>query len=144
MTHEHTQTVQRFPIQIGRRSRLLLRVLFGVTQANAFVELSESDVHASFGFYHLRFPLANVARWSIEGPWLWLTAIGVRRGIRHGDISFDGNHMAGVRLDFKQPERWSFLRIPRFYVTVADPEAFGAALVAAGIPGEDARARSTS
>ena len=129
---------QRFPIRIGPRSRPLL-LLFGVRADNAYVDLSPDQIYARFGFYHLRVPLANIERWRIEGPWLWITAIGVRRGILAGDISFDGNHKAGMRLDFKEPERRSIVRIPRLYVTVADPEGFGVALSAAGIAGEDAR-----
>src|SRR3954447_1674381 len=108
-------------MRIGRRSRPLL-LLFGVRQSNAFVDLTPDYLDAHFGFYHLRVPLANIARWRIEGPWLWITAIGVRRGIRKGDITFAGNHKGGVRIDFKEPEKRSIARIPRVYVTVADLE----------------------
>jgi hypothetical protein len=132
-------TSRRFAIGIGPRSRLLLRILFGVTQDNAYVDLSESALDAHFGWFRLRVPLANVDRWRIEGPWLWITAIGMRRGIRSGDISFDGNHMAGMRLDFRQPERRGILNIPRLYVTLDELEEFSAALTEMGIAGQDAR-----
>ena len=84
-------------------------------------------------------PLTNVERWQIEGPWLWITAIGMRRGILSGDITFAGNHKGGVRLDFKTAERRGILKIPRLYVTVADLPGLGRALSEAGIPGEDPR-----
>ncbi len=129
---------QRFPIRLGARSRPLLRLLFGVTEENAYVELGH-ELDARFGWFRLRAPLANVKSWRTEGPWRWLTAIGVRRSIRHGDLTFGGNHEGGVRLDFREPVRWLIFRVPALYVTVADMEAFAAALTARGIPGEDTR-----
>jgi hypothetical protein len=85
-------------------------------------------------------PTTNIARWRIEGPWSWFTAIGVRRGIRDGVASYGGNHRGGVRLDFKESVRWlRILHTPALYVTVADLEGLAAALAARGIPGEDAR-----
>lgn len=130
---------RRFPIRIGPRSRPLLLLAFGVRERNAYVDLTATEIRAHFGLYHLNVPLANIERWRIEGPWRWIMAIGVRRGVREGDLTFGGNASAGVRLDFKVPERRSIVRIPRLYVTVADLEGFGAALKAVGIEGEDAR-----
>ena len=127
----------RFPIRLGPRSRPVL-LLFGVRDSNAYVDLDDT-LDAHFGFYRMSTPVANIARWRIEGPWSWFTAIGVRRGIFKGDVSFDGNHIAGVRLDFKQPVKWGPFHPPTLYVTVADLEGFTAALAARGIPGEDAR-----
>ncbi|HEY5489299.1 MAG TPA: hypothetical protein VIK00_05605 [Candidatus Limnocylindrales bacterium] len=128
----------RFPIRIGHRSRPFL-LIFGVRERNAYVDLADGEVDAHFGFFRLRFGVDNVERWRIEGPWLWITAIGVRRGIRAGDLTFAGNHRAGVRLDFRVPLKRSIFNIPRFYVTVADPEGFTAALTDRGVPGEDVR-----
>jgi hypothetical protein len=128
---------QRFSIRIGPRSRPLL-LIFGVRAGNSYVDLTADSLDARFGFFNLRVAITNIGGWRIEGPWLWITAIGVRRGY-HGDITFGGNQKGGVRIDFKSPERRSILRIPRVYVTVADLEGLGAALTAAGIPGEDAR-----
>jgi hypothetical protein len=138
VTPEPISATHRFSIGLGRRSRPLL-LLFGVREGNAYVDLSSSDIYASFGFYHLRAQLSNVARWRIEGPWLWITAIGVRRGVRQGDMTFAGNHKGGVRIDFRTPERRWLFKIPRLYVTVADLEGLARALGEAGIPGEDAR-----
>lgn len=128
---------QRFPIRVGSKSRPLL-LLFGVRRNNAYVDLG-TDLDAHFGFYRMRTPVANIHRWQLEGPWLWLTAVGVRRGIRHGDLTFGGNHHGGVRLDFREPVRWGPLTIPTLYVTVADMEGLAAVLTARGIAGEDAR-----
>lgn len=136
--------VRRFPIEIGRRSRPLLRLLFRVRPETAYVDLGD-EVEARFGFGHLRTPLGNVVSWRIEGPWLWITAIGIRRGIRDGVFTFAGTHQGGVRLDFRERvAAMRFFRIPALYVTVTDPEGFTAALAARGIPGEDARRRSAT
>jgi hypothetical protein len=131
---------QRFPIRIGRRSRPLLR-LFGVKADNAYVDL-DGEVDARFGFFRADTPIANVASWRIEGPWLWITAIGVRRGVRHGDLTFGGSHRGGVRMDFKERVKVGPLRTPALYVTVEDLEGFAAALRERGVAGEDARKRA--
>ena len=83
-------------------------------------------------------PSATSRATASKGPWLWVTAIGVRRGVRHGDLTFGGNRLGGVRVDFAEPVR-SFLKVPALYVTVEDLDGFAAALAARGIPGVDAR-----
>lgn len=130
---------RRFPIRIGRRSRPLLR-LFGVRDGNAYIDL-DSELDARFGVYRVTTPVSNIASWRIEGPWLWITAIGVRTSIRHRDVTFGGSHRGGVRVDFKERVPFGFLRIPALYVTVEDLEGLAAALAALGIPGEDVRKR---
>jgi hypothetical protein len=133
------QVPARFAIRIGRRSRLLLFVLFGVRERNSYVEVTDADLDAHFGLYRITARLENISEWRIEGPWLWITAIGLRRGIRNGDFTFGGNHNGGVVVDFREPVAWHFFHVPRLYVTVGDLEGLGAALAAAGIPGRDAR-----
>ena len=88
-------------------------------------------------------PVANVASWRIEGPWHWITAIGVRRSIRRGDIAFDGTHTGGVRIDFHEAVRFGPFHQTALYVTVADLEGFAAALASLGIAGTDARTGAT-
>jgi hypothetical protein len=124
----------RFPIRIGRRSRLMLRVLFGVRPETAYVHLGADDVDARFGWFRLRTPMANVVSWRIEGPWLWITAIGVRMSIRHRDVTFGGSHHGGVRLDFANRVPFLFYRTTALYVTVEDLVGLGAALSARGVP----------
>ena len=124
-------------MRLGRHSRPLL-LLWGVRQANAYVEI-DGELNAQFGFFRISTPTANIARWRIEGPWRWVMAIGVRRSVRHGDVTFGGTHEGGVRLDFRERVRWGPLRVPALYLTVADVEGFTAALTERGIPGEDAR-----
>jgi hypothetical protein len=133
-----TAVARRFPIRLGPRSRPLLRVFFGVRPENAYVDLGDELV-ARFGWSTVRTPRTNIASWRIEGPWRWITAIGVRRSFRLGDLTFGGNHLGGVRLDFGVPVPYGPLRLPALYVTVDDLDGFAAALAGAGIPGRDAR-----
>ena len=130
---------QRFPIRVGARSAGLLRVLFGVTAETSWAAVDSKAVSARFGRFSFSIPLANVAGYRIEGPWLWVTAIGVRRSFRHGDVSFAGSPHGGVRIDVREPVTWTFFRVPAFYVATDDLVGFAAALAARGIPGEDAR-----
>jgi hypothetical protein len=132
-------TTQRFPIRLGARSRPLLR-LFGVGgPMDAWVELRDDTVEARFGRAHAATSIANISGWRIEGPWLWITAIGVRRSLRHGDITFGGSPHGGVRLDFRERVPVGPFHVPALYVTVDDLEAFAAALAERGIHGIDAR-----
>ena len=132
-------TVLRFPIRLGRRSRLVL-LSFGVSAHNAYVDLGD-ELDARFGFFRVHSPVENLVSWRIEGPWRWITAIGVRRSLRHHDVTFGGTHQGGVRIDFREPVRAMRMRIPALYVTVEDLEGFAAALAALGLPGVDERKR---
>jgi hypothetical protein len=132
----------RFPIRVGRRSRPLLRVLFGVRADDSWIELGdgpEGELEVRFGWSHFRTPMANLARWQIEGPFRWITAIGVRRSIRHADVTFGGSHHGGVRIDFRTPARWSVFTVPAIYVPADDLEGLAAELERRGVPGRDAR-----
>ena len=129
----------RFPIRLGARYRPLLR-LFGATPGNSYVDLN-GELDAHFGFFRVRTPISNLASWRIEGPWLWITAIGVRMSIRHRDLTFGGNQRGGVRIDFKEAVRVGPIRLPALYVTVGDLEGLGRALEERGVAGADARTR---
>jgi len=129
----------RYPFRLGARSRPLLR-LFGVRGVeNAFVDLDPETFTARFGRFEVSTPLANLASWQIEGPWRWITAIGVRMSIRHRDLTFGGSSRGGVRVDFHDPVKVGPLVIPALYVTVEDVVGLGAALTALGISGRDLR-----
>ena len=132
---------QRFPIRIGRRSALALRLVFGVTPERAWAEIGDAGLTIRFGRAEFRTDLANLERWRIEGPFRWITAIGIRMSVRHRDVSFAGSPHGGVRIDLVRRVRWGPFNVPAVWVGADDLEAFAAALVARGIPGEDARAR---
>ena len=129
--------IESFPIRIGARSRLLLRA-WGVRSGAAVVTVDDR-LDARFGWFRITTPISNVRQWRLDDPYRWITAIGVRRGLRKGDITFAGSTDGGVRLDFMEPIRWGLLQVPALYVTVEDPDGFAAALTARGIPGEDRR-----
>jgi hypothetical protein len=132
----------RFPIRVGRRSRLLLRLVFGVRADDTWIALGdapEDPLEVQFGWAHFRTTMGNVARWQIEGPFRWITAIGIRMSVRHRDLTFGGSHHGGVRIDFHELVPWTAFRIPAIYVSADDLEALAAELARRGVPGRDAR-----
>jgi hypothetical protein len=131
----------KFRIRIGDGSRVLLRIVFGVTPERAWVSIDDERVTVRFGRWDFQVATSNITHWRIEGPWHWITAIGVRRSLRHGDVSFAGSPRGGVRLDLAEPVRWTIFDVPAVYVGVDDLEGFAAALSELGIEGEDRRAR---
>ena len=132
---------RRFAYRLGPRSKPVLR-LFGVAGPDdAWVDLDDDSLTARFGRVTATTSIANIRGWRIEGPWLWITAIGFRRSVRHGDITFGGSQRGGVRLDFHEPVRVGRFKPPALYLTVEDLEGLAAALAARGIPGMDARTR---
>jgi len=136
-----TETSGRFPIRLGQRSLALLR-LWGVRPSLAYAEIADGPpavVRVRFGRVRFETEVANLARYQIEGPFHWITAIGIRRSVRHGDVSFAGAAHGGVRVDLREPVRWSIFRVPAFYVGADDLDAFAAALARRSVPGQDAR-----
>ena len=130
---------QRFPIRIGMRSRALMRILFGATPESAWAEVDADGFRARFGRFRFETELQNLASWRIEGPFRWITAIGVRMSVRHRDLSFAGSPHGGVRIDFRVPVPYGPLRVPAFYVGADDLDGFAAALANLGVRGMDAR-----
>jgi hypothetical protein len=131
-----------FPIRVGPKSRPFLRIAFGVRPEAARLLLGDgpgAPLEVDFGWAHFRTTLDNVASWQIEGPFRWITAIGIRRSIRHGDITFGGSPHGGVRIDFREPVRWSLFRVPAIYVPADDLEGLAAELSRRGIAGRDLR-----
>ena len=119
----------------------LLRI-WGVRPGLAYAEIDDgppSVVRVRFGRVRFETPIANIAGYQIEGPFHWVTAIGIRRSIRHGDVSFAGAGHGGVRIDLRQPVRWSIFRVPAIYVGADDLDALAAALSRRGVPGRDIR-----
>lgn len=128
---------QRFPIRI--QAPTLLR-LFGVKAGEqAMVTLTADALDARFGWSHVRVPLADITSWDISGPWNPITALGVRRSIRGGDLTFGGSAHGGVQVHFRVRPRILIFRPPSLFLTVDDLEGLGAALSAREIPGEDLR-----
>lgn len=127
----------RFPIRIGRRSRPVVR-LFGASPETAWAEL-DGDLEIRFGRFAIRTPVSNLARWRIEGPFVWIKAIGVRMSIRGGDVSFAGSAHGGVRIDLVERVRWGPFRVPAVWIGADDLDGLAAELLRRDVPGEDAR-----
>ena len=125
----------RFPIRVGRRSRWVLR-LFTATPETAYAEVGE-DLVIRFGRFQFRTPLSNVARYRIEGPFIWIKAIGVRMSIRGHDVSFCGSAHGAVRMDLKTPVKWGPIRVPAVWAGADDLDGLAAELARRGIPGQD-------
>ena len=135
------RTARRYPFRLGRRTRLVLRVL-GVRPGNAYADLGDT-LDARFGFFRFQTPSSNLVSWRIEGPWRWITAIGVRFGWRQRDLTFGGTNEGGVRLDLRESVGWHGRQIDALYLTVEDIVGFTAALTERGLPGIDARGQSS-
>ncbi len=131
---------ERFPIRIQAPFGPLLRI-FGVRPGDrAMVTLTADALEARFGWSSVRVPLADLTSWDISGPWRPLTALGVRRSLRGGDLTFGGSAHGGVQVHFRVRPKILVFRPPSLYLTVDDLEGLGAALTTRGIPGEDLRA----
>ena len=129
-----------FPLAIDRRWRIVLW-LWGVRPGRAYVRLAaDGTLEARFGWWVARTTVANIAEWTITGPYRWLTGIGLRSSPPFRQFAFDTNVRAGVDLRFRGPVRFGrIFRADELTVTVADPDAFAAELQRRGIPGADRR-----
>jgi hypothetical protein len=133
--------LDRFPMRIGRRSLPILGI-WGVKAGLAYLEVGDGpdgEIAARFGRVRFNARLDNIVSWQIEGPFIWVKAIGLRRSLRHGDVSFAGSAHGGVRMDFRAPVRWSIFRVPALYFGADDLDALASALTARGISGRDLR-----
>jgi hypothetical protein len=128
---------KRFPIRIGQRSRAVAR-LFGATPATAYAAIGD-DLAIRFGRFGISTPVANLARYRIEGPFIWIKAIGVRMSIRGHDVSFCGSAHGAVRMDLKTPVKWGPIRVPAVWAGADDLDGLAAELARRGIPGQDNR-----
>ena len=129
----------RFPIRIGRRSRPIVR-LFTATPATAYVEVGD-DLEIRFGRFRIRTPVANIAGYRIEGPFTWIKAIGVRRSVLGGDVSFCGSAHGAVRMNLREPVRWGPFKVPTVWAGADDLEGLAAELTRRRIAGDDVRRR---
>ncbi|MEJ7629889.1 MAG: hypothetical protein WKF54_09895 [Nocardioidaceae bacterium] len=114
---------------------------FGVTPGRANVTVDDQDVHVRFGPWRVEISRGNILEATLTGPFHWWKALGIRRSLVDGGITFGTATAAGVCLRLR--ERVSVrigrftvpLRHPGVTVTVADPEALAAVLSTASEPG---------
>jgi hypothetical protein len=127
----------RFPLAWQPAMSVLARMA-GVSPANAWVEVTRSNLMARFGPWRLETPVSNIASAEITGPYqLWKVAGPARLSFADRGLTFAGTTERGVCLQFRQPVRGidplGALLHPGLTVTVADPPGLIAALEAAGL-----------
>jgi hypothetical protein len=122
---------------------LPLLVPFGFRASKDGVTLTdEGSLVATFGFFTIKTPQANVTEAHITRNYRWWTAFGVRGSMADDGLSFGTNYSAGVCMHFaeKVPSPLRRSGHSALTVTVADLEGLASALgpgKADGQPGVD-------
>jgi hypothetical protein len=116
--------VERFGFAFSPAYRWASRP-FGVTPANAWVDVNNETLYAHFGLWGLSTSLANVSDVEVTGPYArWKTAGPARLAITDRGLTFATNGDRGVLISFRTPVRGRgplvALRHPELTVTVAD------------------------
>jgi hypothetical protein len=122
----------RFEFAFAPEYRRLAR-LFGVTPANAWVEVRDSELEARFGRWRVRTPLANIREVAVTGPYHLLKTAGpARLGVTDRGLTFATNGDRGVLITFRKKvrglDRWGLIQHPELTVTVADVNKLAALL----------------
>jgi hypothetical protein len=123
---------ERFDFAFAPAYRRLARG-FGITPANAWVEVGDKTIEARFGPWRVSTPLANITDVAVTGPYaLWKTAGPARLAITDRGLTFATNGDRGVLISFSTPVRGldplGVLRHPELTVTVADVDGLAALL----------------
>lgn len=113
---------------------------FRVTPTTAWVEVGDTDLVVRFGPWSLRTPLANVAGTTETGGYAFLKTAGPPHlSLADRGISFATNPHRGLCVSFHRPVRGieptGRLLHPGATLTVADPDALAAELVAGPVDG---------
>lgn len=112
---------------------LRLSQLFGVSPANAWVEVGDEMFEAHFGRWRVRTPLTNIKAVEVTGPYrFWKTAGPARLGVTDRGLTFATNGDRGVLVTFREKvpgiEPAGRLKHPELTVTVEDIEGLAALL----------------
>ncbi len=121
---------QHFLYAVDKRYRPLL-VPFGLRPSKDGVTLTDEGTFvATFGFFKLSTPVANITGAHITRNYRWWTAFGVRASQADDGLSFGTNHDAGVCIHFgeKVPSALRRSGHSALTVTVADLEELTSAL----------------
>lgn len=118
----------RFAFEFVPAARPLL-LLWGVTVRTAYVDVTETEVRARFGFLSMTTPLGNVAGAAQTGPYRAYRALGARYSLRDKGATF-GTSTRGVCIRFHRPVRALFPVAVHtgLTVTVADRPGLVAAI----------------
>ena len=121
---------ERFDYAIDNRYLPLL-LPFGFRRTKDGVTLTdEGSFVATFGFFKISTPIANINGAHITRNYRWWTAFGVRKSGADDGLSFGTNHDAGVCIHFtdKVPSPLSRSGHSALTVTVGDLEGLASAL----------------
>ncbi len=126
-------TVRRFQFAFSPAYRLL-GLPFGVLPRTTYAEVGDGELRVRFGPWSLRTPLDNVAGVEESGGYaLHRTAGPAHLSLADKGVTFATNREHGVCLRFRDPVRaldpTGLLRHPGATMTVAEPEAFRAAVL---------------
>jgi hypothetical protein len=117
---DHERFVFRFADAYRRPAHL-----FGITPETAWVDVGADTLHARFGPWHVKTPLANIRATAVTGPYAFLKTAGpARLAITDRGLTFATNGSRGVLISFRSAVRGldplGVLRHPELTVTVAD------------------------
>ena len=122
--------VERFPFAFDRRFAPLLAVL-GIREDNSEVVLDADTFEARFGRWSVTTTTSNLKSVQITHDYRWYKAIGLRRSLADGGVTYGTNTRAGVCVCFHEPVTAGMgpgVRHPALTVTVEDPEALAEAI----------------
>jgi hypothetical protein len=116
--------VERFDFHFDTAYRLAARP-FGITPANAWVQVDDKHLVASYGRWRLRTTRANISAVEITGPYrFYRTAGPARLGVTDAGLTFASNGDRGVLVSFYERvpaiDPLGLIRHPELTVTVAD------------------------
>lgn len=102
----------------------------GVRADRDGVRLGDDSMRASFGFFDVDVPYADIDSVAVTGPYRWYRALGLRLSLADHGATFGTSARGGVCMQFTEPidsivGPW---RHPGLTVTVADPDALATAL----------------
>ncbi|MBV9487198.1 MAG: hypothetical protein JO246_14205 [Frankiaceae bacterium] len=104
-----------------------------MTAATTYVRVTDTELDARFGLWHVRTPLENVTGVEITGPYSTLKTIGpAHLSFTDRGVTFATNRRRGLCIRFAEPVKCmdptGRLRHPGLTVTVVDPEGLASAL----------------
>ncbi len=118
-----------FPYAFDQRWKALFALL-GVKDTDG-VEVTDSELIATYGRFQVRTPLTNVKSTEVTGPHRWYTAVGLRLSFSDDGVTFGTNHKLGLSIAFHEriPKVIGFQDHSLLWVSVEDPEGLARALL---------------
>jgi hypothetical protein len=91
----------RFFVYAIDKRLLPLCLLFGLRRSRDGVTITDDEFVATFGFFRIATPLANVVEAHVTTNYRWWTAFGVRGSMADDGLSFGTNVDAGLCVHFR-------------------------------------------